>query len=73
MEIIRNRPNRTLYINLSAFITRMLEDLEMEDCKSAKVPMDSGIKLVKNVYQGQEYQATKEQVQGYQSLVRLLL
>ena len=73
MEVIRDRPNRTLYINQSAFTQRMLEDLEMEDCKSAKVPMDSGIELVKDVYQGQEYRATKEQVQGYQSLVGSLL
>ena len=63
MEVIKDRPNRTLYINYSAFSKRMLENLKMEDCKSAKVPMDSGIKLVKTVYQEQEYQATKEQIQ----------
>ena len=45
----------------------------MEDCKSAKVPMDSGIELVKDVYQGQAYQVTKKQIQGYQSLVGSLL
>ena len=45
----------------------------MKDCKSAKVPMDSGIELVKDVYQGKAYQATKEQIQGYQSLVGSLL
>ena len=50
MEVIRDQPNRTLYINQSAFTQRMLEDLEMEDCKSAKVPMDSGIEMVKDVY-----------------------
>ena len=73
MEVIRDRPNRTLYINQSAFTQRMLEDLEMEDCKSAKVPMDSGIELVKDVYQGQVYHATKEQIKGYQSFVSSLL
>lgn len=73
MEVIRDRPNRTLYINQSAFTQRMLENLTIEYCKSAKVPMDSGIVLVKDVYQGQAYQATQEQIQGYQSLVGPLL
>ncbi len=73
VQIIRDRPNRTLYINQSAFTQRMLEDLKMENCKSAKVPMDSGIWLVKDVYQGQEYLATKKLVQRYQSLVGSLL
>ncbi len=73
MEVIRDRPNQTLHTNQSAFTQRMLEELEIEDCKSAKVPMDSGIELVKDVYQRQEYQATKEQIQVYQSLVGSLL
>ncbi len=73
IEVIRSRPNRTLYINQSVFTQRMLEDLEIEDCKSAKVPVDSVIRLVKDVYQEPEYQATKKQVQGYQSLVGSLL
>ena len=73
MEIIRDRPNRTFYINQSAFTQKMLEDLEIEDCKSAKVSMDSEIELVKDVYQGQVYHATKEQIEEYQLLISLLL
>ena len=60
MEVIRDWPNQTLYINLSVFTTRIFKDLEIEDCKSTKVLIDSEIKLVKNMYQKQEYQATKE-------------
>ena len=51
----------------------MLEDLGMEKCKSAKVPMDSGTEMVKNRYTGGDYEATKEEIQGYQSLVGGLL
>ena len=47
MEVMRDWPNRTLYINQSAFTQRMLEDLEIDDCKSAKVPINLGIELLK--------------------------
>ena len=67
IEVTRDRANRTL------FIDRMLEDLGMEKCKSAKVPMDSGTEMVKNRYMGEDYEATKEEIQGYQSLVGILL
>ncbi len=68
MEVIRDQPNRTLYINQSAFTKRMLEELEIENCKSTKLAIDSGIELVKDVYQGQKYRATREQVQRYHYL-----
>ena len=38
----------------------MLEDLEIKDCKSAKMPMNSRIKLVKNLYRRQVYLTTKK-------------
>ncbi len=73
MEVTRDRANQTLFIDQTAFIDRMLEDLGMEKCKSAKVPMDSGTEIVKNRYMGEDYEATKEGIQGYQSLVGTLL
>ena len=51
----------------------MLKNLGMEKCKSAKVPMDSGTEMVKNRYMGEDYEATKEEIQGYQSYVGILL
>ncbi len=73
MEVTRDRANRTLFIDQTAFIDRMLEDLGMEKCKLAKVPMDSGTEMVKNRYMSEDYEATKEEIQGYQSLVGILL
>ena len=73
MEVTRDRANRTFFIDQTAFIDRMLKDLGMEKCKSAKVPMDSGTEMVKNRYMGEDYEATKEEIQGYQSLVGTLL
>ncbi len=40
----------------------MLEDLGIEKCKSAKIPMDSGTKIVKNWYMSEDYKATKEEI-----------
>ena len=51
----------------------MLENLEIKDCKSVKRLIDSEIELVKDVYQGQVYYATKEQIERYQSFVGSLL
>ncbi len=69
MEVSRDRANRTLFIDQTAFIDRMLEDLGIEKCKSAKVPIDFGTEMVKYRYIGEDYEATKGEIQGYQSLV----
>ncbi len=66
---IGDRANRTLFIDQTAFIDPILGDLGMKKCKSAKVPMDSVTEMVKNWYMGEDYEATKEEIQGYQSLV----
>ena len=66
IEVIRDRANWTLVIDQTAYIDRMLKDLGMEKCNSAKVPMDSGTEMVKNLYKGEDYEAMKEQIQGYQ-------
>ncbi len=73
IEVTRNRANWTFFIDQTVFIDRMLEDLGMEKCKSAKVLMDSGTKMAKNRYKDKDYKATKEEIQGYQSLVGTLL
>ncbi len=50
IKVTRDQANQTLFIDQSAFINRMLEDLQIENCKSAKIPIDFGIKIVKNWY-----------------------
>ncbi len=73
MKVTRDRANQALFIDQTDFIDRMLKKLGMEKCKLAKIPMDSGTELVKNRYMGEDYKATKEEIQGYQSLVSTLL
>lgn len=51
IEVIRDQPYRTFYINKSVFMQKILKNLEMKVCKSAKVLIDFRIELVKNVYQ----------------------
>ena len=69
IELTRDRVNRTLFIEQTAFIDRMLEDLGIEKFKSTKVPMVFGTEMVKNWYIGEDYKVTKEEIKGYQSLV----
>lgn len=38
----------------------MLEDLEIKDYKLAKMPIDSRIKLIKDLYRRQVYLTTKK-------------
>ena len=69
MKINRNRANRTLFIDQTAFIDRMLKDLRIEKCESAKTPINSGTEMVKNWHMGEDYKATQKEIQGYQSLI----
>ncbi len=73
MKVTRDRANRTLFIDQTAFIDRMLEDLGMNKCKSAKILIDSETKMVQNRYIGEDYEAIKQEIQGYQSFVGTLL
>ena len=73
IEIIRDWANWILFIDQTAFIDRMFEDLRMEKCRSAKVPIDFGTGMVKNRYMGEDYEATKKEIQEYQSLFGTLL
>ena len=77
MQITRNRANRTIWINQSTYIKRAIELLDMSDCKPVKTPMDFSCQLKKGVYrksdQWIDYQATSEELAGYQSLIGVLL
>ncbi len=69
IEVSRDRVNQTLFIDQTALIDRILKDLGIEKCKSAKIPRDSGTEVIKNWYMGEDYKATKQEIQRYQSLV----
>ncbi len=69
MEVTKDQANRTLFIDQTAFIDRMLKDLGIEKCKSTKVIMNSGTEMVINRYISEDYKATKKEIQGYQLLV----
>lgn len=50
IEVTRNQANR------------MLRDLEIEKCKSAKVTMDSGTEMIQRQYKSKDYKATKQEI-----------
>ncbi len=69
IEITRDRANRTLFIDQTAFIDRMFDDLRMEKCKLAKLPTDTGTEMVKNRYMNEDYKATKKRSRGISHLL----
>jgi len=77
MYITRDRAGRTLWINQSTYIKRAIELLGMSDCSPTKTPMHHRCQLKKNVYwkskEWVEYQATPEEIAGYQSIIGTLM
>jgi len=77
MQIVRDRVKNTIWITQSTYIKRAIEQLGMANCNPSKTPMDLGCQQKKDSFlqKGEwvEYQATKEEQQGYQSLVGTLL
>jgi len=77
MHITRDRAERTLWINQSTYIKRVIELLGMSDCSPTKTPMHHRCQLKKNVYwkfkEWVEYQATSEEIEGYQSIIGTLM
>ncbi len=54
MHIIHDRVERTLWINQSTYIKRVIELLSMSNCSSTKTLMHHRCQLKKNVYQKSE-------------------
>ena len=77
MHITRDRAERTLWINQSIYIKRVIELLGMSDCSPTKTSMHHRCQLKKNVYwkfkEWIEYQATSEEIGGYQSIIGTLM
>ncbi len=77
MHITRDRAERTLWINQSIYIKRVIELLSMSDCSSTKTSMHHRCQLKKNVYwkfkKWVEYQAISEEIENYQSIIETLM
>ena len=73
MHVTRDRPNRRIYVHQSAYIRRIIDAVDMSDCKSVKTPMETNLLLVKNYYKGKIYEATNREIKAYQMLIGSLL
>ncbi len=77
MHITRDRAERTLWINQSIYIKRVIELLSMSDCSPTKTSMHHRCQLKKNVYwkfkKWVEYQAISEEIENYQSIIETLM
>jgi len=77
MHITRDRVERTLWINQSIYIKRVIELLSMSDCSSTKTSMHHRCQLKKNVYwkfkKWIKYQAISEEIESYQSIIKTLM
>lgn len=73
MRITRDRQSRTIYVDQTTYGNRLISSLGMESCKVTRTPMEVGIELRKDMHMGEVYAATKDEIQGYQSLVGALL
>ncbi len=77
MHITRNRAERTLWINQSIYIKRVIKLLSMSNCSSTKTSMHHRCQLKKNVYwkskKWVEYQAIFEEIESYQSIIKTLM
>jgi hypothetical protein len=46
MEVIRDRPRRTLRLSQEAYLRKVLEDNHMKDCSTVSTPMETSIRLI---------------------------
>ena len=71
MTVTRDRPNRVLRLGQHSYLTKVLRDFGMEECKAAVTPMDAaGSNLVPAP---KEYTATPAVVKEYQRLIGSLM
>jgi len=71
MTITRDRPNRMLRLGQHSYITKVLRDFGMEDCKPVVTPMDiNGSNLVPAP---KDYLASPFEIKEYQKLIGSLM
>ena len=69
MLIVRDRPNRTIYINQTVYAKQLIAQLDIEDCYPVTSPIDRGNDITAAL---KDYTANKEEAEGYRSLVGTL-
>ena len=70
MEITRDRPNRTIYLNQTGYLEKILKDFGLWDVKPVTTPMDTSVHLVKA---DEGFQASDHERTRYQSAVGSLM
>ncbi len=50
IKITKDGVNKILLIDQTTFINQIIKNLGIEECKSTKIPMDFGTKMVKSQY-----------------------
>jgi hypothetical protein len=70
MEVIRDRPRRTLRLSQEAYLRKVLEDYDMANCSTVKTPMETSSRLVPAE---RGYQADPAFRRSYQSAVGSLM
>ena len=73
MHVIRDRSNRTIYVHQSAYSRRVIEAIDMTDCKSVKTSMKINYQMIKDVYKGEAYKVISDEIKDHQMLVESLL
>ena len=69
MAVIRDRPNRTIFINQASYSRQLVSQLDMIDCHPTKTPMDNGSTLQAPP---EDHHANKEDAEAYRSLIGAL-
>jgi Reverse transcriptase (RNA-dependent DNA polymerase) len=70
MEVIRDRPRRTLRLSQTAYLRKVLQDFGMEHCSGVTTPMETSSRLMPA---GPDYKADPAFRKQYQSAVGSLM
>ena len=71
MTVTRDRPNRTLRLGQKSYLTKILRDFGMEDCKTSVTPMDANGSNLVSAPKG--YIASSVDIKEYQRLIGSLM
>ena len=69
MKVIRDRTNRTLHISQRAYLEKMLERFEMQNCKLDITSISTSVHLVSET----DHQTSKTEIRFYQFIIEFLM
>lgn len=67
MQITRDRPNRTIFLDQQKYIRVILQRFQMQNCNAVSTPMETGLKLTKR-----DDPASADEIWQYQRLIGCL-